>query len=252
MIQEPFAFGTSWIHRIDPRHKIVSATVFSIIVAVSGNFGSLAAAVIFAAVLVVQARLNAGAVVKRLALAMGFVLLLWAVLPWSYNGQPVMHVGPLTASREGLAVAARITLKTAAILTALMALVATMTTSTLGHAMGRLRVPAKIVYLLLITYRYVFVLEQEYLRLLRAAKVRGFRPRSDLHTYRTFAYLVGMLFVRAWQRAQRVYQAMRCRGFNGRFHSLQSVSADGINWGFDLMLSAMVVSLAVLEWIKWP
>ena len=251
MITEPFAYGTSWMHRIDPRHKIVWATVFSVVVSVSSDFAALFAAAGFAAVLVALARLNTVALAKRLAVAMGFVLLLWAVLPWTFNGEPLLHLGPLTASREGVAVSARITLKTVSILTALMALVATMTPSTLGHAMGRLRVPEKIVYLLLITYRYIFVIEQEYMRLLRAARVRGFRPRTNLHTYRTFAYLVGMLFVRAWQRADRVYQAMRCRGFKGRFYSLQMFSSHDRNGVFDLLLAGMIVVLAVLEWIKF-
>jgi cobalt/nickel transport system permease protein len=38
-----------------------------------------------------------------------------------------------------------------------------------------------------------------------------------MHTYRTYAYLCGMLLVRASARAQRVYNAMKCRGFSGRF-----------------------------------
>jgi cobalt/nickel transport system permease protein len=122
--------------------------------------------------------------------------------------------------------------------------------STLGHAIYRLRVPEKIVYLLLMTYRYIFVIEEEYLRLMRAAKIRGFRPGNNANTYRTYSYVIGMLFVRATARAERVHQAMRCRGFNGKFYSLQEFQIDSASWAFAIMMTAIIVGLALMEWLK--
>ncbi|MCK7503788.1 MAG: energy-coupling factor transporter transmembrane protein EcfT [Desulfobacterales bacterium] len=96
------------------------------------------------------------------------------------NGLVVLHLGgdpvhlprrgavapgaAVGAAREGVELAAQITLKSNAIVLAFMALVATMPLATAGHALHRLRVPDKIVHLLLMTYRYIFVLEQEYQR----------------------------------------------------------------------------------------
>ena len=54
----------------------------------------------------------------------------------------------------------------------------------------------------------------EYERLVRSAKIRGVEPRSNMHTYKTYAYLLGMLFVRAAARAERVQQAVEL-GFDG-------------------------------------
>ena len=84
--------------------------------------------------------------------------------------------------------AAQITLKSNAILLALVALVTTMNFSILGYALNWLHVSDKIVHLLLMTYRYVFVIDQEYQRLIRAARIRGFQPGTNLHTYKTYAY----------------------------------------------------------------
>jgi cobalt/nickel transport system permease protein len=106
------------------------------------------------------------------------------------------------------------------------------------------------VHLLLITYRYLFVLEQEYQRLVRAMKIRNFRPKTDLHSYRTFAYLAGMLFVRASERARRVHSAMICRGFNGRFVSLRQFAPNPHNRVFFLGTVVSLVMLVVLEWVK--
>ena len=131
-----------------------------------------------------------------------------------------------------------------------MAMISTSYLSTLGYALNRLKVPEKIIYLLLITYRYIFVIEQEYQRLIRAARIRCFEPGTNLHTYRTYAYLVGMLFVRASARAERVYQAMICRGFSGKFHTLQDFTFTGYDLGWAFALGSGLIIMGYLEWIK--
>jgi cobalt/nickel transport system permease protein len=131
---------------------------------------------------------------------------------------------------------------------AFKAVLATMTVDTLGHTLNRLRLPDKMVHLLLITYRYLFVIEQEYQRLVRAMKIRNFRPKTNLHSYRTYAYLVGMLFVRASERARRVHSAMICRGFNGRFFSLRAFPHHPRNHVFSL---CMIIALALLVSLEW-
>ena len=73
--------------------------------------------------------------------------------------------------------------------------------------------------LLLTTYRYLHVISQEYRRLRRSAAMRCFRPATNLHTYRTYSYLIGMTIVRSHERSQRIYNAMRMRGFTGQLPS---------------------------------
>jgi cobalt/nickel transport system permease protein len=224
---EPFAVGTSPIHRLDPRVRIVAAALFSIAVAAIADLGALVLALAAGLILVFAARLPWRALTGRLSATAGFLLLLWLVLPLTQPGRPLAHLGPLAIQDAGVMLSVRISLKTASILLAFTALAATMTAATLGHGLQRLGLPPKLTFLMLMCYRYLSVLQQEYRRLVRAARIRGFRPATDTHTYRTYAYLVGMLFVRAARRADRVYQAMRCRGFDGRFHSLAHFAALG-------------------------
>jgi cobalt/nickel transport system permease protein len=105
-----------------------------------------------------------------------------------------------------------------------MAFVATMSVFTMGRAMRHLHVPNKIVQLFFFTYRYIHVIHMEYQRLMKTLKIRGFYPRTNLHTYRTYAYLVGMVIVRSHDRAERVRAAMLCRGFSGTFYDLSEFS----------------------------
>ncbi len=248
MISEPFTTGQSIVHRLDPRIRICVVTGYCFVVAFSRQFPVLLLAVAVSIGLVVMAGLNFKAVAKRLVLVNGLILLLWAVVPLTYGGAPLFASGGFSVSRAGVVLSAQITLKSNAILLAFIALVATMTFATLGHALKQLRVPGKIVYLLLMTYRYIFVIEQEYQRLIRAAKIRGFRPKTSLHSYRTYAHVIGMLFVRAALRAQRVHQAMLCRGFKGRFYSLQTFKADRNTWIFMMLMTMLIIVLIILEY----
>jgi cobalt/nickel transport system permease protein len=247
MLREPFAVGSSPLHRLDPRVRLAAAAMYSCTAALCREFPSLLAALAVSVALVALARLRAVEVFKRLLAVNGLVVFIWAVLPFTFPGDVVFRVGPFGAAREGIELAAQITLKSNAIVLAFMALVATMPIATAGHALHRLRVPDKIVHLMLMTYRYLFVLEQEYQRLARAAGMRGFRPGTNLHTYRTYAFLVGMLLVRAVDRAERVRWAMLCRGFQRKFHSLQEFRAGGGSLLFLLLISAAVLGITVLE-----
>jgi len=248
MITEPFASGDSLIHQLDPRVRIIAATVFSFVIALSSRFSAMIAALLLSFLLVGMARLNMRELIKRVVIVNGLVFFFWLILPLTFEGEPLFYILSFPVSREGVLLAARITLKSNAILLIFISLVATASLVTLGHALNRLYVPEKIVHLLLLTYRYIFVIEQEYQRLVRAAKIRGFKPKTNLYTYRTYAYLVGMLFVRASERAERVHHAMLCRGFKGKFYSLHefSLTRKDIIWsGF------MIIAVIGLEYLEW-
>ncbi len=247
MIDEPFAHGNSVIHRIDPRFKIVFACALSIATAVSYRFPTLFFALGLALLLVVASRLHMGTVLKKLLVVFSFLVLLWLVLPLTFEGEVFTRIGPLKITRPGLILSAQITLKSVSIVMMFIALVTTAGFVTIGHAMDRLGIPGKIVHLLLMSYRYIFVIEQEYQRLSRAVKIRGFVPGTNLHTYRTYAYLVGMIFVRAAERADQVYRAMRCRGFNGRFYCLADFPAHYRNWIFTGLMTTSFAVLLLLE-----
>lgn len=247
MISEPFAIGNSIVHQLDPRIRVVLTSVYAFVVALSYHFSVLISALVLSLVLTVISRVSLTAVLKRIIWVNAFILLLWVLLPFTFSGDVLARAGSFNIYRPGVVLAAQITLKSYAILLAFIALIATMSFATLGHALYRLRVPEKIVHLLMMTYRYVFVIEQEFLRLLRAAKIRGFQPGTNSNTYRTYSYVIGMLFVRAAARAERVHQAMLCRGFKGKFYSLQDFHMSSASWIFALLMTAVIIGLILIE-----
>ncbi len=238
------------MHRVDPRYRVAGAAVFAVAVALSRDVTALAAALVLSLFSILVARLDWAQVLRGLVAPVVFLLLLWVVVPWSHGGETWLRLGPVAISWSGVGLCVQISLKTAALILTLMALISTMTLDTLGNALSRLGVPDKMVYLMLITYRYLFLLEQEYQRMTRAMKIRNFRPGTDLHTYRTYAYLVGMLFVRASERARRVHWAMVCRGFSGRFTSLRKFPRGPRRRVFSVCVALSVVVIGTLNWMR--
>jgi cobalt/nickel transport system permease protein len=157
--------------------------------------------------------------------------------------------GFLLFSHDGLWLALQIALKANAIVLGLMALVGTMDAMTLGHALCHLHVPDKLAHLLLFTVRYLDIFHREYGRLRAAMKVRGFRPHMNLHTYRVYGYLVGMLLVRSFDRSERIVAAMKCRCFRGRFYVLSHFHFSSRDVPFCAAFLMLLATLALVNWL---
>ncbi len=239
--------GDSMIHRLDPGIRIVSAVCISIAAAVSEHIGVIVCYLVGSILLCAMARIGVVQGVARLKPATWFLVMLWVFLPLTFTKEIIVQYGWIHISMDGILLASRISLKACTILLIFSALIVTIPVSALGAALHRLKVPDKMVFLLLMSYRYIAVIQDEYQRLLRAARFRGFIPGTNLHSYKTYAYLSGMLFVRASLRAKRVYKAMRCRGFKGQFRSLDSYAPNGLNLVFLGIMVAISLGLTLLE-----
>jgi cobalt/nickel transport system permease protein len=102
-----------------------------------------------------------------------------------------------------------------------------------------------------LTYRYVFVLAEELRRLRIALRVRGYRNRPTRHSYRTMGHVAGTLLVRGYERAERVGQAMRCRGFDGRFRSLTAFHTTPADVLFFAVVLGGAGALVGWDWLVW-
>lgn len=194
------------------------------------------------------ARLPARPLARRLLHINLFMALLFLTLPTTTPGEPAFSIFSLPFSRVGLHLAAMITLKANAIVLAFTALLGTVELSALGHALQHLRVPDRLIHLFLFTLRYLDVIHHAYEDLLRAMKARGFRPRMDLHTYRSYGSLMAMLLVRSLERAERVMDAMKCRGFKGRFLTYRPFDFHRRDAVFCLVATIVLCLCASLRW----
>lgn len=214
--------------------------------------------------------------VATAALAFGGVLLLavLARLPWRWclarlgivllvltpfvvllpfvqgEAEPAWQVGPLRFAPVGVWLALRLLLKSFALMLLMLVLLATAPLPTTFRAAQSLRVPGLLVQLGELIYRYVFVLVGELNRLRVALRVRGYRNRPTLHCYRTIGHVTGTLLVRGYEQAERVEQAMRCRGYDGQFrtlHDFHTRRADVLGF-FLIVVFAAALVIADFAW----
>lgn len=245
-IEAPFASGDSFIHRMDPRIRLLCAGTLTIPAALFQHLDQSIAFLAVGFLLVVLTRLPLILVLKRIAIVNVFILFLWFFLPYSLPGEILFTVGPLSVTQEGVNLASVITVKSNGIVLALISLLGTIAVQDLGPAMQQLKIPSKLCHILLFTYRYIFVIHQEYATMRCAMAARGFCPKTDTHTYRSYAWLVGMMLVKSWDRAERVHGAMRCRGFKGKFYSLRSFTTSAKDYVFLASCLAATITMETM------
>jgi cobalt/nickel transport system permease protein len=212
LADEPEGFVAS----LDPRTRVLSAAILIGAIVALRDLWLVAVSLAIAVAGLSLARLPFSALLHRLRHVEGFMIVLFVLLPFTVPGHPLVEVGPLAASQEGTLRAATIALKANASILVLFALVASMEPTRLGRALSGLGVPQSMVQLFLLTVRYIAVFQDERRRLTEAMRARAFVARSNWHTWRSLGNLAGMALVRALDRAERVSEAMRCRGFSGR------------------------------------
>jgi len=238
------------IDAVDPRARVLVSLGFALLVVSLHDLGALAAALAVALGFAGIAALSPRTVLGRMLALEGAVLATIALLPFTTPGTPWLTVGGLPLTREGCVLALAILLKANAITLVLLALLGTAEPPVLGQALARLGVPDKLILLHLFTVRYLAVIQDEYRRLRLAMRARGFAPRCDRHTWRTFGWLIGMLIVRSLERSERIVAAMRCRGFEGHFRPLVDDTDTAFRRHDGLFGAASLASLGGLALIE--
>lgn len=235
------------LRQIDPRARLAVAALLSVCVAVARTLPACLFGLVLGLALLAAARPEAGRLARRAAAVNGFVLFLWCVTPWTTPGNAVWSAGPFTVTAAGLSLSLLVSLKANAICAIFTALTAGMDIAGMGHALRRLGCPDRLVWLLLFMGRYLHVIRSEWHNLMTAARLRCFVPKSNAHTWRTLATLLGLLLVRSHDRARRVHEAMLLRCFTGSFRPLERFGWSARDTVFTL---ALLGCSALLIWTE--
>ena len=240
---------TPWLQRIDARIRILAAVVYAFFLVLSHKMPVLVTGVLIGLFLVLMTRLPLVKTIKRTLGVDLFIIFLLILLPFTTPGETWFAIGSFTATWDGFFRAIEISLKAIGVILALLALVGTLEPPEFGYALYRLRVPEKLVLIMLFTVRYLDVIQREYHRLRIAMKARAFVPRSNFHTWKTFGYLFAMLLVRSLERSERIHAAMKCRGFTGKFHLLGELKLRSHDGVFVALFLCMLAALGIWGWI---
>ena len=184
---------------------------------------------------------------KQLRWLLLLLIFFLIILPLTVEGES-FNWGLLTFSKQGLNLAFLISLRALSIFILLVVILGTTKFNTVLKALGTLKVPNKFIQMVMFTYRYIFLFWEELRRVTISAKSRLFKERTDYFTFKIFANLVGILFIRGWERTQEVYQAMLSRGYKGKIESLEEFKFGLPDILKTFLLGSVGLSLIILNW----
>lgn len=235
----------SFIARWDARWRLAAIVLTIGAVAALRKPLVVVSAFAFALSFALAARVPRRWFLARLGVLLFTLLPFLIILPLTIDrGGRSFELGGVRLSIDGVVAAVALISKALAIVVLVLVLLASAPLHVTLRAAQRLYVPRLLVQLTMLSYRYIFLIFEEFDRIRIAVRVRGFRNRMNRHSYHTIGQVTGTLLVRGAERAERVAQAMRCRGFDGNFRSLDDFRTKGTDvllFGFTLLISAALV-----------
>jgi len=240
----------TFVHRLDPRTKTLAILAFVLVVMATPPtaWPSFALGAILIAGLILLARLPPLYILKRSAVIVPFVLMIALFLPFFEGGDVAgsYNVGwwRVSVTYKGLIVLWNVVVKSWLSALSLITLSATTPFPRLLKGLERLGVPRVMVMILSFMYRYIFVLVDEAMRMGRARESRNIGGELVWQA-RTLGNMIGTLFLRSYERGERVYQAMLARGFDGEMRTLNELRFGRADLCFGIACSLCLAAIVL-------
>src|SRR5512147_1804883 len=242
----------SFIHRLDPRAKVVVTVAFILSNALlpDGAWIGFGLSLLFLLFVTALSNLGITFTLRRSFVALPFALVAITVL-FSIPGNSITSfrflMWDLTITDAGLLRFVSIVIRSWLSVQMAILLVATARFPDIVHALEHLRVPSILTTIIAFLYRYLFVLVDEVFRLLRAREARSAAEAgaksggSVVWRARVAGNMAGQLFLRSYERSDRVYNAMLARGYTGHLLTINSHELRRVDY-----LTTALVLLAIL------
>jgi len=236
------------IHRLDPRAKLIGlagVTLVSVTTPLRAwpVYAACGAALVGVALL---ARIPAATVWTRARTVLPLVLFAGVFVPFVRSGGATVDLGPLTVSEAGLATFATVAVKATLGTISAVLLGATTAFPDVLHALERLKAPRLLVLIAAFMYRYLFVILDEARRMRAALAARGYAPRHALQSA-TLGRVVTAMFLRTYERAERVHLAMLARGWQQAMPRLDALAFGRADAVFLAVLAGLVPLRVLVE-----
>jgi cobalt/nickel transport system permease protein len=206
---------TPW-HRLAPRSRLlcVLLLVFAIALTPNGRWGTWAIYGSAIALIILLSRVQLSVLFKRVAVEFVFIGVVILGTLFRDGGQILFQWGWIQITTEGLTVLGSVSLKAFLSLSILNTLILTTPVPALLHALAALRMPPLLVAILSSMYRYIAVLIDEFNSMQKAARSRNLMGNPKRQRV-IIGNMFGSLFIRTYERGERVHQAMLARGYCG-------------------------------------
>lgn len=239
MALEELSFGNTAIHRLHPLSKML--VTFSYVIAVVSvrrlDYITLSVFFFYPAVLIALAEIPPRLIIKRALLALPFVLLA-GISNILFERTPYIAALGLPISR-GAVSAVVLVEKALLTVSAVLILAATTKAAQAFASLRKLGLPKIFITVVMLCLRYLSLLLDEAGRMTRAYHLRAKRAKGIC--MQDMGSFLGQLLLRSFDRAQRVYQAMKLRGFDGSFSAPEGEKMDAASLRYALAVSGLIL-----------
>ncbi|MFD4690496.1 cobalt ECF transporter T component CbiQ [Streptomyces sp. NPDC058463] len=242
-----YRHGHSPVHGLPPHCKLAAVLCF-VVVVVSTPREAVWAFALYAVLLGVVAglaRISAGFLLKRLAIEVPFVAFA-LLMPFVVPGEQTELLG-VSVSFPGLWGAWNVLAKGTLGVAASVILASTTELRSLLLGLQRLRLPPMLVQIASFMIRYGDVITDELRRMSIARRSRGFEA-SGIRHWGVLAKTAGALFIRSYERGERVHLAMVSRGYTGTMPVIDEVTASRTQWAYASALPLIALAVCLLGW----
>ncbi len=111
----------------------------------------------------------------------------------------------------------------------------------------KLPIPRKLKILFLFFIKFIEIFQREYSKLLDALKIRGFKPKTNIFTYKSYAYILAILFAKTLKKAKNLYNAIELRGFKGTIYSFYN---DSIKLNDIFLIIAIFIQILIFTFLR--
>lgn len=240
----------SLIHHLDPRIKVITFGVFVILIVLTNPASWLVFSLYGALLssLVLLSKVPVRYIFRRSLVVIPFVVMMALFMPFMKPGTiaGACFFAPLglAVTNDGLLIFQSVLIKAWFSLLCMILLTSTTAFPDLLKSFEKLKFPVLMTMILSFMYRYVFVMEDEFMQMRQAKESRSVNRAGWLNV-RATANMIGVLFIRAYERAEAVYLAMCSRGFSGRIRTLHPFHLTRRDFAF---LVIMIFALTLIQW----
>lgn len=217
---DKYANLESPIHKLDVRVKIAIFIFFIFSVVTTSKFLDYIFYFILIFSILVLSKIPLNFVFKRSLIIVPFVILISIFIPFMKDGNVIFSLFFLKVTENGVLTFFNVLIKAWLSVVSMILLTSTTQFSNLLHGFEALKVPKIVVMLMSFVYRYLFVFEDEIMRMRRAAYSRNIK-KGFFHQVEVFGNIVGSLFLKTYERGERIYVSMTSRGFDGKIRTFK-------------------------------
>lgn len=254
VLYEKYTNLQGFLQKLDPRVKFIATVALILAAVISENIEIQLMILVLTFLLALVSKISFRFFITRTFLFIPlFAVVIASPLPFTIDGKILLSFKVngmlITVSKEGLWEMLIFVLRVWACVSVSILLILTTRWNNLLHGLSKLRIPRLFIAILNLTYRYIYFFTDMLYKMLMARESRLTGSVGLLETLKGGSLALGSLFIRAYERGEKIYLAMRSRGYCGEIKTIEDFKIRKLDIAFLTFIGAIIVAIFIIQMI---